>query len=429
MNHFTRANRFFAKAQVLLETGICGRLPMRIVRASTVLFLASAAVGLRAGEPLGQEPRSELDTVWQPGPGGLRPGLGPHFDARSCAECHSAGPGEREIVLRVSVPGIDQHGGPRPHPLLGLQLTRDAIPGLRPKGRFTVIRRPARADDGSPPLRPEVRVETSDRPPADDLRLSLRRAPPLAGLALLEAVPDEVVIGGADPEDLDGDGVLGRPNLVWDQALGAWRLGRFGWKAGQPNLRQTVARELWLQMGVTSTLYPEDCPQDAVDCLRADRVPDPELGDAALDRLVAEVAAVPPPSPSVLEDTGPRWGARLFEEAGCATCHRPRLTTGPHAQPERAYRTISPYTDLLLHDMGPGLADDLGEFFASGREWRTAPLWGLSQRRGGLLHDGRARTLIEAILWHDGEAATARRRVRALDAADLAALLEFLRSL
>lgn len=262
----------------------------------------------------------------------------------------------------------------------------------------------------------------------------------MIGLGLLEAIPDEAILANAEAQAREKNGIAGRPNQVWNDTQQKTVLGRFGWKAGQPNLNQQNVHAFSGDMGLTTSLRPfDDCTQTQVDCKRAPsgNGPDgePEVSDNIL-RLVlfySRNLAVPARrevnSPQVLA------GKNLFFQAGCQSCHTPKYTTAANAaEPELANQVIRPYTDLLLHDMGEGLADNRSEFKASGRDWRTPPLWGigLTETVNGhtqFLHDGRARNLLEAVLWHGGEAQAAQRQVLAFNAEQRAALLAFLNSL
>jgi len=266
------------------------------------------------------------------------------------------------------------------------------------------------------------------------VRLSARVAPPLVGLGLLERIPSAAIEALADPDDRDANGISGRVNRVRDAASGASSLGRFGWKAGQPSVRQQVAAAFHGDLGITSSLFPESpCTPVQVACAKAPDGGTPELTDALLDLVTfyARTLGVPARrNPSTA-----RPGEALFRKIGCADCHVERFVTGPAPDlPLLAEQEIHPYTDLLLHDMGEGLADGRPEFAADGREWRTPPLWGIGlvhavSRHTRFLHDGRARNLEEAILWHGGEAEKARRAYTALERSERDQLLFFLDTL
>ncbi|WP_448192610.1 di-heme oxidoreductase family protein [Azospirillum sp. sgz301742] len=383
------------------------------------------------------------------GEGGFH-GLGPTYNRLSCAACHikngrgepPTGPDDplRAMLVRLSVPGADAHGGPKPHPAYGDQLNDHAVPGVPAEGRayFTWREHAVRLADGTPvSLRaPELRfANLAFGPLGEDAMTSPRVGPPVFGLGLLEAVPESAVLALALTQQREGV-VAGRPNRVWDTATGKQALGRFGLKANTPTVRQQIAAAFLGDLGITTSLYPvPNCPSAQAACAVTDEGPQPELSDALLDTLHLYTLALMPPDRRGTDDPEVQRGEALFHEAGCERCHAPALTTAEHpVLPGLGGRRIEPYTDLLLHDMGEGLADGRPDFLASGRQWRTAPLWGLGlvpviADVPSYLHDGRARTPLEAILWHGGEAAFAAEAVRSLTTADREALLAFLASL
>ncbi|CAO3416524.1 di-heme oxidoreductase family protein [Azospirillum endophyticum] len=401
-----------------------------------------------------QAGRSLFQQVWTVGPSELRPdldGLGPLFNRQSCIACHAKnGRGEppegesdsmRSTLVRLSVPGGRPGGAPQPHPVYGDQFNPDGIPGVPGEGRATLVwsERIDRLADGTPVAlrRPALRLSNLGYGPlGPEVMTSVRMAPPLVGLGLLEAVPEADLLALADPDDRDGDGVRGRVNLVWDAARGAFAVGRFGLKANQPSLRQQNAGAFDGDLGLTSTLFPRHgCTAAQTACRRAAGGAAPELSDGQLDLVTLYTRALAVPARRNADAPLVRIGEELFAAIGCAACHIPTLRTGSSpALPELAERTIHPYTDLLLHDMGEGLADGRPDFQATGRQWRTPPLWGLGLTtavtdRPTYLHDGRARTLLEAILWHGGEAEPAREAVRRMPSLNRQALLAFLDSL
>lgn len=377
-------------------------------------------------------------------------GLGPTFNAASCADCHArdgrgAPPSHGEpmlsMLVRVSIAGSDVTGGPMPHPALGLQINSRAVPGVPDEGRVDLayVEIPGRYGDGTAFSLRSPRyayVPSNAVPEGGDLLLSPRVAPAVFGLGLLEAMAEDDIVGRADPDDADGDGISGRANRVWDAAAGALRIGRFGWKANSASLRDQNAAALLGDMGITSDVFPdENCPPMQAACIGATAgATGVEASGTVLDDLTFYMESVAVPARRRIDDPAVIRGEVLFESSGCSACHTPRVTTGDHANPIVARQTIQPFTDLLLHDMGEGLADGKPDFLASGREWRTPPLWGLGliETVSGhefLLHDGRARGIAEAILWHGGEAEASRERFRNLPASDRADLLTFLRSL
>ena len=349
--------------------------------------------------------------------------LGPTYVARSCNTCHlkngraippSPGAELTGYIFKVGDANSDTH------PTLGAVIQSEGPNG---EGRVDLsgwteeedgLRRPQYTFSGATPE-----------------RFSARVSPPLVGIGLLEAIPEEAIALHADPDDADGDGISGRMHIVRDPA-GVNRLGRFGWKAGQPTVRAQTASAFRTDMGVLTTVFTTpDCGAAQGDCGPNGA----ELEDADLDDLVKYVALLGVPPQRGFEDPDVVAGAAVFEELGCETCHVASFVTSAYVpDAELRGQTIKPYTDLLLHDMGPGLADALPEGRASGAEWRTAPLWSLGRTAGvsggeAYLHDGRARTLEEAIQWHGGEADAARRQFMAASETRRAQLLAFLRSL
>lgn len=356
---------------------------------------------------------SPFDLHWRP------PELGPLFNNDSCFGCHTGnGRGSSEIgngalvsqgLIRISLaddaPGAvpDVPGGDAPVPGLGLQLQDHAVSALpevivaltwselgRPYGDGEIgrIRQP----------RLDIRMADGSTMPTQ-AQLSYRTGPGVIGLGLLEAVPDDALQALADPDDADGDGISGRVNLVWDAERGATVIGRFGHKATEPTLRQQVAAAFANDIGLTNDVLPA-----------SDGTTD--VSSEQLDQTVFFVSTIGVPAQAP-QDAAARKGKQLFDAFGCTGCHTPTLVTGDHPIPQLANQTIHPYTDLLLHDMGDLLADGRRDFTATGTEWRTPPLWGIGlalvvSPTAGFLHDGRARTLAEAILWHGGEATAAR---------------------
>ena len=254
-------------------------------------------------------------------------------------------------------------------------------------------------------------------------------------MGLLQTIPAESIMTSADPEDTDKDGISGRVNMVWDARAEASALGRFGWKANVATIEQQTAGAFHGDIGITSELHPnENCPMVQNECASAINGGSPELTDSRLAAVEFYIRTISVPAMRDFESDDVLAGARLFDGFGCASCHTPTHKTGTSDIDALADQTIHPYTDLLLHDMGPGLADDRNDFDADGREWRTPPLWGigLADEINGyrfLLHDGRARTFEEAILWHGGEAESARESFRLADSQERAQLLAFLEAL
>ena len=379
------------------------------------------------------------------------PPSGPLYNALDCANCHvNHGRGsmvvgyyksrDRTLPVQLSVPGTDEYGGPRPHPVYGGQIQLGSIAGQPEVKNVRVVQR---AVDGVYGDGGKYQLITLDLfvtqpqhgPLGEDTMYSGRFAPPVFGLGLLEVVPENAIRDLADEGDTNDDGISGRVNMVWDHVNRRQALGRFGWKAQHPSLRQQIAASARLDHGLTSSVFPEDDMTEAQRQMLGYAARDPqEIEDDELDRMEFHMRSVAVPVRRGHKDRGVQRGELLFEQIGCAKCHVPKLVTGPHELPYLSEQTIYPYTDLLLHDMGPDLADNRPVFEADGHEWRTPPLWGigLAETVGEIvlyLHDGRARTLEEAILWHGGEAEKSREDFKKLTKADRDMVLRFLKSL
>ncbi len=414
--------------------------------------IAANATGMsRARFTFGQQ---LFNTVWEPAPGSqpTTDGLGPVFNRAACADCHvnngrgqppeSTGAPMDSMLVRLSVDGEGPHGGPKPVPGYGGQLQDRGIDGISAEGRAVIewIEQPGRYPDGETyslrnPVLKFVDLAFGDLP--QGTLTSIRVANALIGLGLLEAVPEKTLRSLADPDDKDGDGISGRVNVVWDAVNNKKSVGRFGWKANQPNLRQQSAGAALGDMGLTSPVFPDDnCTERQAACaqLAAAVLDSPEIVAAFFDPLVTYTQLVGVPRQRDPDSVAVRAGRDLFSAIGCAGCHVTTLETGNGGREELSGQRIHPFTDLLLHDLGAGLADHRHDFLASGQEWRTAPLWGIGLTRqvSGFeffLHDGRARSIEEAILWHGGEAETAGEAFRNLDQDARRNLLAFLGSI
>ena len=379
-----------------------------------------------------------------------RDGLGPLFNARSCSACHlhdgrgrPPEPGEDmlSMLVRLSIPGQDVEQGVVPEPNYGDQLNGHAVHDVPPEGRVVVTYEeiPGAFEDGEPySLRNPTYTFTDLNygPMHPETLKSPRVAPAMVGLGLLEAVSEQTLMGLADPDDANGDGISGRANRVRDRLRQQTVLGRFGWKANQPTVAQQVAGAFLGDIGITSALFPhENCPPTALACQRALNGGSPELSGKLLGHVVFYSRTLAVPARRDWRQPEVRRGEQLFEQAQCGACHTPTLRTGRvPGLPDLSQQLIHPYTDLLLHDMGAALADGRPDFEATGSEWRTPPLWGIGlvetvNRHTYFLHDGRARNLAEAILWHGGEAEASKEHFRHLPRVDREALLQFLRSL
>jgi len=382
-------------------------------------------------------------------------GLGPTFHASACIGCHVNGGRGKTVddasktsfqqLVRLSLPGTDAYGEPWPHPAYGNQLQVFGIYGeslsnpVVGEADLRIDWEPQKASlsDGTEVelRRPQNRItKLAFGPLGEKTLISLRNTPVVYGMGYLDAVPEADILAlAAKQESL---GLNGRPNYVKDDATGKQLLGRFGWKANQPTLKQQVAAAHMGDMGITSTLYHEqNCPKVQVQCQNAHTTGKHELTDQAWNAVTFFLAGVEAPKRPLPDSDKYIQGEKLFRGAGCTGCHVPELKTGKFpmltAIENKQFR---PYTDLLLHDMGDDLADNRPDFKAGGRDWRTAPLWGLglSRRVNGsmdLLHDGRARSVLEAILWHGGEAKKARDQFANMKKEDREALISFVHAL
>lgn len=368
-------------------------------------------------------------------PAPVQGGLGPQYNHVGCSRCHVGdgrglprfdGAGSSMVVKLSAAAGAPTvPGGPPPVEDVGLQLHDHAVPPKLPDGSVSLgwIAQAGTYGDGEPfeLRRPVLDVSIRGAKATAAILISARIPTPVFGLGLLEAVDSAVLEGLADPDDLDGDGISGRPNRVWDVVAKKTVLGRFGWKASSPNLLQQAAAAYAADMGIGTWLFPDE--GGAI-----------EIDDNTVRAVAFYTQTLAVPARRNVADPVVLRGEQAFRAARCHACHVEQLTTGDHPVVALRRQIIHPYTDLLLHNMGFDLSDGRPEFSAAPAEWRTAPLWGLGLAPvvlGGAtyLHDGRARTLAEAILWHGGEAASSREHFRQASAEDRAALLAFLRSL
>lgn len=393
-----------------------------------------------------------------------RDGLGPHFLARSCGGCHvqdgRAQPPDFHnplapqpfagLLLRLSVPGTDAHGGPKHEPVYGDQFNTMGIHGVQGEGKvhLSYERIEGQYADGTPYTLEKPRYHLRNLaygPMAPDVMVSPRIAPQVIGLGLLEAIPEAEILANAQAQAASTGPIKGQPNYVWDAYAERMVLGRFGWKANVGSLAHQTAGAFLGDIGITSSRFPQQtCTPAQKDCLAAPNGnakgrQGVEIEDYALDDVIFYQSTLAPAARRNAQDEGVLRGEALFHAAQCAQCHRPSYRTGvalfPRlSSPALSGQDITPYTDLLLHDMGEALADGRPDFAAHGRQWRTPPLWGIGllpavNDHQRLLHDGRARGVAEAILWHGGEAEAAREQFRHLPAPDRAALVQFVESL
>ncbi|MBL8562688.1 MAG: c-type cytochrome [Gemmobacter sp.] len=442
--------------------------------ATTTRALTSADAFSQASEnlPFAREMDNKLGNglfrkTWVAAPASTKAsdGLGPLYNARACQDCHlkdgrghmpeTADEPRVSAFLRLSIPGgtapegIADYLATLPEPTYGGQLQDFGAPGHAPEGQMQVSYtiQPVTLSDGTVVelRRPDYHISDLGQGALHpEVMLSPRVAPQMIGLGLLEAIPAADILALADPEDANGDGISGRPNIVMSAEFGVPMLGRFGLKAGAPTVKEQSAGAFSGDMGLSTPLHPApsgECTAVQTDCLTAIHGQEADMRDGlevdgkSLDLVTFYSRNLAVPERRNLSDSQVLRGKEVFHAAQCAGCHQPKFVTHRlKDQPEQSFQLIWPFTDLLLHDMGEGLADHRPEARANGREWRTAPLWGIgltAQVSGHtqFLHDGRARSLLEAILWHGGEAEAARETVVNLPTSDREALIAYLESL
>ena len=372
-------------------------------------------------------------------PGLKNSGLGPVFNNASCVSCHIRNgrgmPEPGQLLLRVSNPNSadvqdlsDAELYDNAPPVLGIgkQIQDFSVMGVQPEASVEIEWETSvgtYADGEKYEVRsPEfnITLANGDSLP-ESVRVSPRLPPHVYGLGLLEAIPEADLLALADVDDENGDGISGRPNYAWDLQKGEVALGRFGWKANSPNLLQQSADAYLNDMGIHSYLFPAEDGSVEVD-------------EATLIAAAAYAQTLAVPARAAIADSQVQRGEKLFDDASCQICHVSSFKTGEHKYPSLENQLIHPYTDLLLHDMGEQLADNRPDFEADGQEWRTPSLWGIGLAQtvlpySGYLHDGRARSFEEAILWHGGEAESSKAAFEKMPSADRAALVRFLQSL
>ncbi|RUV21291.1 di-heme oxidoredictase family protein [Mesorhizobium sp. M7A.F.Ca.MR.245.00.0.0] len=393
-------------------------------------------------------------------------GLGPLFNERACQNCHlkdgrgrppQGDAGTTSMFLRLArdASSVEEKAALADHevlnfpdPVYGTQLQELAVPGLPGEGRMHIDyqERKVELTDGAviSLRKPSYSVDGLGYGPLDPrTTLSPRLTPPMIGLGLIEQIAPADILAHADPDDRDGDGISGRPNIVRDSLNGELTLGRFGWKAQTASIRQQAADAFAGDIGISTPEEPKhwgDCTAAEAKCLDMPNGVQQRLGPVEAPPPVMDLVTfysqnLAVPSRRDLDRPDVLAGKKTFYEIGCIACHTPKFVTRRDTPNKaQAFQLIWPYSDFLLHDMGPDLADGQAVGDATGNEWRTPPLWGigLTETVNGnsfFLHDGRARSLTEAILWHGGEAQKARDRFAAASATERDALLKFLESL
>jgi CxxC motif-containing protein (DUF1111 family) len=371
-------------------------------------------------------------------------GLGSIYNNVSCVSCHhndgkgtpTLGEVQSSLLTRISIPGTDANGGPLAAPGFGLQIQDKSNYGS-PEAKVSVsyTESPFTFPDGeTASLRvPTYTVSNPYTPLPANYMISVRLAPPVFGLGLLELIPESSILAQEDPNDANNDGISGKANYVWNPLTKQKELGRFGLKANTPTIQLQVASAFQQDMGITSYIFPQESSYGQSQYQELGNTPD--IKDSVLNATVFYARTLCVPARRSVHDSSCLKGEVIFKQIGCASCHLPSITTGVDVRlPMMSHQLIHPYTDLLLHDMGDGLADGRPDYLATGSEWRTMPLWGIGLfgKTNGTpfyLHDGRARTITEAILWHGGESQKAHDAFVQLSKNDRNSLLKFIASL
>jgi len=388
-----------------------------------------------------------FDQTFVTPPSPIFTGLGPVYNNISCINCHrndgegipTTGFSTSGLLMRISQQGTDANGGPLGINGFGTQIQDQAVIGAQPEATVNIsyIDVTVSYPDGTTVTlrQPTYTLENPYIPLPSNYLLSPRLAPPLIGIGLLENIPESTILSFIDANDANDDGITGKANYVYNPYTKKNELGRFGLKANTPTLLVQVATAYQQDMGVTSYVQPIESAygQVQMDVVHGDV--QPELVDSLLNDVVYYVKTLAVPARRNVTDADVQQGAIIFNQVNCSGCHRPTIQTGVDVTlPQVSNQRIHPYTDLLLHDMGDGLADNRPDYLATGSQWRTEPLWGIgllpvATGTPYYLHDGRARTLEEAILWHGGEAQKSKQQFMQLNSTQRNQLIKFLQSL
>lgn len=381
-----------------------------------------------------------------------RDGLGPFFNASACANCHALdGKGSplgtdgisinQALLFRLSVQGTGIHGEPKDDPNYGGQFNQRSIPNVDAEGEPVVTYQDVKGTypDGTTYTlqKPTYSFKNLNYGAMSGTLISPRLAPQMIGMGLLDAVSEQTILANADENDKNGDGISGRPNYVWDIKNQKKSIGKLGWKANQPSVEQQTAGAFNGDIGITSNLFPNEGLTD-FQKQKYGNLPNggsPEIDEVTLQNVVFYIKSLAVPARRNWKDSEVLEGKQLFIKANCSGCHLQKMETGVYDSPKYlSKQTIKPYSDLLLHDMGEDLADNRPDFEATGKEWRTAPLWGLGlqktvNKHTYMLHDGRARNVEEAILWHGGEAINSKNAFMKMTKTERSKVLKFIESL
>jgi CxxC motif-containing protein (DUF1111 family) len=376
-------------------------------------------------------------------------GLGPTFNAKACVSCHTKdGRGKPHtnnqdsngFLMRISLPGKNSKGGPLGHPTYGKQIQDQANIGVTYEAK---INSSIQIINGNYPdgtsyqlTKPIYSIVNQQFENIGNVLTSPRVGTQTIGLGLIDALSEESILENADEFDKNKDGISGRANYVWNELTNSNTIGKFGWKANQPSLRQQVADAFIGDMGLTSSIFNEaNCPDPQEDCINFPNGESPEVTNLQLDKVVFYQSALAVPKRRNFKDLNVLKGKTLFKNIECIKCHSINYTTGQSKENSHLENiNINPFSDFLLHDMGDDLADNRPDFLANGKEWRTQPLWGIGlistvNNHTNLLHDGRARNIEEAILWHGGEAENSKQQFMRLSSEERSNVLQYINTL
>ncbi|MFV0269218.1 MAG: di-heme oxidoredictase family protein [Draconibacterium sp.] len=429
------------------------KLDGELTGGSTTVFInSSQAFSMPApnlaGERLDRHTNGDVafDVNFVSHPAQIHGGLGPVFNNSSCAACHPSDGrspfpenlnAESGFFLRMSLPGADENNGPLPVPGFGTQLQHQALFGYQKEAQIEVSYEEIKRvfDDGTVVTlqKPIYTLRNPYIPVPADVLISPRIGMPVFGLGLLEAISEQDILANADEADKNDDDISGKPNYVWDPVSASTKLGRFGWKASTPGVLVQSAGAYHQDMGVTSYIFPHESSagQSSTDTTFNFN----EVSDQDLDDVAFYVQTLAVPAARNFDNEQVIRGKKIFEQINCNACHIESFTTGIlEGVPEVSNQRIFPYTDMLLHDMGEDLTDNRSDFLASGKEWKTRPLWGIGltsvvNGHTQFLHDGRAKSVTEAILWHGGEAEKSRDDFMKLSKEEREDLIKFINSL
>ncbi len=391
---------------------------------------------------------TKFSSAFVTAPAHVNPGIGPLYNNISCGSCHQSQgsgtpplPGQtaglESFFLLLSSGGVDEHGGPVDVPGFGNQLQNNSGYGKPKEADYSVTytNQLFTYPDGSTVVlrAPTYNITNAYSALPANVQVSPRMAPPVFGLGLLENVGEATLLARSNQAINDTSIFYGEPNYVWDVIQNKLSIGRFGHKCERPTVEQQVAEALQQDIGITNKLFPNE------NCINQSQYYDdglhPEISDSSLNTLVYYMRTIAVPARRNVTDPTVMRGEQLFKQAKCSGCHCPTYVTDVSITlPQVSNQTIHPYSDLLLHDLGPGLADGRKVFNASGSEWRTCPLWGIGLTQvvtgqTAFLHDGRATTLEQAILWHGGQASYSKNFFVNLPKSDRDAVIAFLNSL